>query len=77
MKKETILKRLSGDLGLKQIAERLQISMRTARYLCQHGKIPGAYKMGRDWRVSPKSLELPEVVNRQRWKNRKEHNNAE
>lgn len=40
----------------KQVAERLQISPRTALNLIRHGEIPGR-KVGGQWRVSPVVLE--------------------
>jgi len=34
-----------------QVAERLMIPKATAYYLVQSGKIPGAFKVGKHWRL--------------------------
>lgn len=38
-------------ITVKQMAKKWSISSRRVRVLCQEGKIPGAYKEGREWKI--------------------------
>ena len=40
-----------------QLAERLMIPKATAYYLVQSGKIPGAFKVGKHWRLNRKMVD--------------------
>lgn len=39
------------NITVKQMAKKWSISSRRVRVLCQEGKIPGAYKEGREWKI--------------------------
>lgn len=43
----------------KQVANEWGVSVRTVNYLCQNGKIPGAIKMGRSWKI-PDDVKRPD-----------------
>ncbi|WP_367715872.1 helix-turn-helix domain-containing protein [Nitratireductor sp. GISD-1A_MAKvit] len=56
-------------LTLQQLAERLQVTTRTLRHWAQQGKLPGAVKLYKCWRVKPdevvswlNSLEQPSAA---------------
>ena len=38
-------------LSLKEAAEVLKIGVRTLEKLCREGKMPGAIRIGRQWRI--------------------------
>ena len=42
---------LSEFITVIQLAERLMIPRATAYYLVQRGKIPGAFRVGKHWRL--------------------------
>lgn len=44
-------------LTLEQLAERLQVTTRTLRLWAQHGKLPGAVKLHKCWRVKVHDVE--------------------
>lgn len=46
------------SLSVKEVAEKWEISERRVRVLCEEGKIPGAEKVGRSWRI-PASAHKP------------------
>ncbi len=50
-------------IGSQEAAERLRISQRRIRRLCQTGQIP-AQKIGRDWLINPECEEFAERVER-------------
>lgn len=50
-------------LSTKEVAEKLKISLRQVQTLIKNKRIP-AVKLGRDWFVEEKDLELDSVKNR-------------
>ncbi len=56
-------------IGSQEAAERLGISQRRIRRLCQTGQIP-ARKIGRDWLINP---ECEEFVERYERKEEEDH----
>jgi excisionase family DNA binding protein len=47
---------IAGDLTDKEVAKLLRKHPRTVQRRCQAGKLPGAYKAGRSWRIPPRAL---------------------
>lgn len=43
-------------LTVEGLAERLDISLFTARRMARHGEIPGAFRVGRSWRFTGSGL---------------------
>ena len=43
-------------MTVEEAAEYLQVEVQTMRKWLRAGKIPGAYKMGRLWRIPPEGL---------------------
>ena len=52
-------------ISVAEFAQRHNVSERTARNYCAHGKIDGAYLVGKTWNI-PEDAELPSRRNRQR-----------
>jgi excisionase family DNA binding protein len=48
--------RNAGDLSDLEVARALGKSVRTVQRWCESGKLPGAYKAGRSWRIPRASL---------------------
>jgi len=39
------------------VAEKLDVTAQTVRNMCERGDIPGALKVGRQWRIPPEYLD--------------------
>ncbi len=50
----------AGILSVEQAASALGIKVAWMRRLCQSGRVPGAYRVGRAWLVPAESLSLIE-----------------
>lgn len=50
--------RTAADLSDREVAEALRKSVRTVQRWCAAGKLPGAYKSGRSWRIPRASLDV-------------------
>jgi excisionase family DNA binding protein len=49
----------NGDLSDREVAQALGKSVRTIQRWCQAGKLPGAYRAGRPWRIPRSALDAP------------------
>ena len=47
-------------INVKEAAQRLGVSIQTARLWCSKGLIPGAKKIGRDWMIPVEALDMIE-----------------
>ena len=45
------------DLTDREVAERTRASLRTVQRWCSNGRLPGAYKVGRAWRIPTTALD--------------------
>lgn len=60
-------------LGSKEVAERLQMTTRRVIGLCNEGKIQGAFREGRNWKIPEESIQVLEkrIKNKHKDENRK------
>jgi excisionase family DNA binding protein len=69
---EQLLNLLENYLSTRQVAQKLGISERRVRQLCDEGRIP-AKKVGINWFIHPSALDLDEVKNRKPGRPGNEH----
>jgi excisionase family DNA binding protein len=55
----TRMARTTGDLSDSEVAQALNKSVRTVQRWCLAGRLSGAYKAGRSWRIPWASLDAP------------------
>ena len=49
-------------LSVIEIAEKWNVSERSVRNYCAHGRVPGAFLSGKTWNI-PENAEKPERIN--------------